>query len=65
MDNVSDRNPEDLLREITENGISQTVCINDLGKHLLSPLFEFHRLSTICSCLHVLVSRSGDLRKLR
>lgn len=32
MDNVSDRNPEDLLREITDNGISQTVCINDLER---------------------------------
>lgn len=41
MDNVSDRNPEDLLREIAENGISQCVCINDLGICLLSPLFGF------------------------
>lgn len=31
MDNTSDVNPEDLLREIVEKGISQAVCINDLG----------------------------------
>lgn len=31
MDDSSDRDPEDLLREIVEKGISQTVCINDLG----------------------------------
>lgn len=30
MDNTSDVNPEDLLREIVEKGISQAVCINDL-----------------------------------
>jgi len=36
MDNASDRNPEELLREIAENGISQSVCVNDLE----SPAFD-------------------------
>lgn len=44
MDNASDTNPEDLLREIAENGISQSVCINDLGMCPLLPLWGFHRL---------------------
>jgi len=42
MENASDKNPEELLREIAENGISQSVCINDLGMCLLLPLLGFH-----------------------
>ncbi|KAG0565651.1 hypothetical protein M758_7G004100 [Ceratodon purpureus] len=36
MANVSDKNPDDLLREITEKGISQSLCVNDLEP----PAFE-------------------------
>lgn len=35
MDNASNRSPEDLLKEIMENGISQSTCVNDLGMCLL------------------------------
>lgn len=53
MDNASDKNPEDLLREIAENGISQSVCINDLGMCLLLPLWGFHRSWEVDSALLV------------
>ncbi|KAH9572699.1 hypothetical protein CY35_02G165600 [Sphagnum magellanicum] len=36
MERVSNKDPEELLREISQNGISQNVCINDLEP----PAFE-------------------------
>jgi 4-diphosphocytidyl-2-C-methyl-D-erythritol kinase len=36
MERVSTKDPEELLREISQNGISQNVCINDLEP----PAFE-------------------------
>lgn len=36
MDNVSNKDPEDLLREIAEKGISQSICVNDLGTSFLT-----------------------------
>jgi hypothetical protein len=47
MDNASDRNPEDLLREIREKGISQSVCVNDLGMSCLIP----YRVSSLLASL--------------
>jgi hypothetical protein len=38
MERVSKKDPEELLREISQNGISQNVCINDLGTSSICPI---------------------------
>ncbi len=38
MERVSEKDPEELLREISQNGISQNVCINDLGTSSICPI---------------------------
>jgi hypothetical protein len=44
MERVSNKDPEELLREISQNRISQNVCINDLGTS---------SVLLICFALHV------------
>lgn len=34
LEQTSQADPLTLLKEITQNGISQDVCVNDLGMHV-------------------------------